>query len=747
MSMPRWSRKYSCAVLAGAAALLPCAGSASAQVILNEVCLYPERVGAPDASWQYIELLGAPNLDLTGLAVVVITAGQDRDADGIPEFPSRIDEAFSLDGLRLAPSGILALYNDTDTSRPSGVLPLLTPNPGFNPQQPPSLTNLRSLEGVPFSLTSIRKPQGAPTTDLDLPDTPGSLEGQRPVTVLLVRRRPGLSPTGEASPQYAIRRGVAVDVNADGRLDFGDEATLGVTASSDPIETGLVNPGVIRSFLADAFRRRVDVALIGDSNTRFGGAYGNEYGMTQAWAEGPGLYASRVDPMGGAGGWGPMIGGMRTGVSEADGWFVNFGAPSELAQLSFPAESGAPSGYIYLPPGATVPDTAIVRNASLVPLYPLPPNGELRWTMRTGTFEGVDNGVLGRFNPTVRALISGYENYATTDPFGVATITGALGLRDVDLEVPPGVRDQYGIELALWKLDGQDVRGPFFGMWSRIEDRAASSGVGFSTLLYQGGLSSFHASRSVNAGFTQAQMNEWFRAVTRLQSLDQAQHKLLVQILHGGNDRTDTNPSIGPITVDPPLSYLPEGHKNNLLGIIDGLRAFWINAGYDPENLSFLLGPYHPVQQYVTQLRGYEDAWMQIAQERPNVSVLLGTRISTPQEFGDGQWYVGSDTAHLSQRGNRHWGWRTLQTLSRATTPPPRAIAPMQVLDAVAVEDSGAPALTPSNDTRLTRQLTVVPGVEPLLPDAFSRVAYYPSNPSRRKRVSSAARRRPTSRG
>ena len=185
-----------------AAALLVAAGQgASAQVVINEVMHDPP--GA-ETAWEFFELYGRPNMDLTGYAIACVKGGSDTNGDGVPESPAEIDEAFTLDGLSLGADGFLVLVND-----PFGDVPDYT---------------------HPTATIADFAAQHIPTVD-----TAGNLANGDSTTYLLVRARPNHSISGGVSiydPGYSFRKDVDPDVNYDGKLDFGIEG--GAALAVDP---------------------------------------------------------------------------------------------------------------------------------------------------------------------------------------------------------------------------------------------------------------------------------------------------------------------------------------------------------------------------------------------------------------------------------------------------------------------------------------------------------------------------------
>jgi hypothetical protein len=192
-----------------AAAALSLAATAPAQVVINEVFENPAG-GSADNLYEYIELYGAPGMDLTGYAIALFKGGMD-DGDDMPEEPAEIDEAFSLDGLSIGPNGFLVIYNRDIGFSEVGTF----------------------LEG-PFGPGA--NSAGWDDSDLGIPssDDPGKLSNDGSSTYLLVRKRPYHEVIGgqsfyDGSPgffvqtRYAFRKDVDPDQNYDSDLDFEEQ--------------------------------------------------------------------------------------------------------------------------------------------------------------------------------------------------------------------------------------------------------------------------------------------------------------------------------------------------------------------------------------------------------------------------------------------------------------------------------------------------------------------------------------------
>ncbi len=428
---------------------------------------------------------------------------------------------------------------------------------------------------------------------------------------------------------------------------------------ADPDRQAVSRPDVARRFFDLAETRRVDIAIIGDSNTRSAIISGHEDGMARALSARFGCYATRVDPMRGQGGWGGQIGGC------ASIQFPPFNGPyppAAPAQYEFP--NGAfPIGGAYLSPNTSARSD---YNAGFVvdSTHPIGIQNTLRYHLTHYLFRTPTD---GRINISVREGFPGnaMNNYAVMN--GVRTAAAQPRLADVAVDVPPGTRAASGIMCCLANAgDGLGAQGPFYGIWNRLENPNRATGISFSPLLYQGGKSARAACQELLAvGPNAASMREWLRQITRLQN---GPPVLLVQIMHGGNDTGDFAPSLGPIGGI--RSDFPDGHADNMRCIINTMKAAWAYAGFDANNLYFQLGPYHPREDRLVREREYEDQWSVLANEYPNTFAIHGTMLSTDAEFAANGWFTSElDHAHLSVAGYRAWGEGTLKVLQRAICP------------------------------------------------------------------------------
>ncbi len=453
----------------------------------------------------------------------------------------------------------------------------------------------------------------------------------------------------------------------------------------DPNPYSVMRPESVAPFFAAARERRVDMAIIGDSNVRFGSACGHEHAMGLAFVQRYDCYATRVDPVGAVGGW--VAECMQSSCSPFETYAG--GALLDVPLIGFPTERGFPSTYFWLDPGEEVPyvyNTGLGVGAS----HPIGISGPLRWHMSFYRFPAPGAGEpSGYFSPSCRERWPGSaaNNYA----FSTVSTTGAQtpGFVDWSMDVPAGPRAPTGLMFCLANFaHGQGMVGPFYAEWNRIENTAKDTGLAYSPLLYQGGQSARDAALSLLDSSDQASMTEWFRQVTRLQN---GPPTLLVQIIHGGNDAASNLPAIvyergtpqpaeGENWPQGAPTNTQAGLKQNFMSIIHRMRDYWVGAGHDESNLYFVIGGYfpHPITwfngtQHFFGLQQAIPAWQEICIEQPNVAMVNGYQLSTWEEFTDNAWYripgqpfPFGDQAHLSPSGYTAWGNAVAEAVTRA---------------------------------------------------------------------------------
>lgn len=425
--------------------------------------------------------------------------------------------------------------------------------------------------------------------------------------------------------------------------------------ASDPNRFAVTGGDVARRLFHLADTRRIDLAIIGDSNVRIGGVTGHEAGMGRAFAARFGCYATRVDPFMSVGGWGSTIAGVASFQFSP---FSTSAAPREATDTYFPT-TWFPFGYGYLAPDQPL-RTDYNSGLFVGSDCPIGIERALRYHLTHYRFR---TPTTGRLSISIRSGLN--ANFASgTAPTAAAT----PGLSDFQLDVPAGDRPGGGLMCVPSNYVGaQPTRGPFLGLWQRMEAPGQLTGISYSPLLYQGGKSARAACASLSElGPAAPALHEWLRQVTRLQG---AAPVLAVQILHTGNDFNDHQPSCGPVgNLD---SSTHAGHADNLRGIMNTLRSAWAGMGFDPSNLYFVIGPYHPRGYPIDLQQSYEAEWIELASTNPNTIAIRGTLLSTFEEFQTSGWFAsgGVDISHLSAAGFEAWGTATVEALQRAACP------------------------------------------------------------------------------
>jgi hypothetical protein len=424
---------------------------------------------------------------------------------------------------------------------------------------------------------------------------------------------------------------------------------------ANPNRYAVSGVGAAARFVHMAATRRVDIAIIGDSNTRQLNVTGHEDGMARGFAARFGVYATRIETFMPQDSWQAFV--FASGDGQATPFTIPV-SPTVADPYTFLGD-GFPLAFGYLPSGQTVYSTYNI-GLSIDPSHPIGIEHPLRYHFSDIAMGG------GSYAFSVRAPWPGdaFSN------FFAAQIAPApeSGVRDLSFDIPAGERASNGLMIVPANAaQSLGSAGPLMVLYNRVERTDQPTGIAYSPMWFQGGQSA----RKALASFLQSDQNvtamrEWMRQATREQGTGDG--VLLVHIMHGGNDAGDTLPSLGPIGGLP--SYQPPGQTDNTRGIINWLRSAWVGAGRDPSLLFFLLGPYHPLADRFELQQGYEQGWRDIAGEDSQVFTIAGTMLSTPAEFeARGFNRSEADHAHLSIDGYWTWGTTTVGALTRAACP------------------------------------------------------------------------------
>ncbi len=423
----------------------------------------------------------------------------------------------------------------------------------------------------------------------------------------------------------------------------------------NPNRLAVAGVDAARRVFALATTRRIDCCIIGDSNTR-ASHIGHEGGMGLALGNRLGTYATAVSPAAGFGWWGDTIASTNSVLFPP---FVAEGAPLNVLISEF-ASDGFPTGYAALPSGVAAV-TTYNSGLTIAADSPIDITGPLRYHATQWIFGTTS---VGYCSPSCRPAFPGdpTNNYASGPTISSAGPTRRL--QDFSFDVPAGPRDPNGLLFCFADWAGaRDARGPFLITWQRAENTARTTGISYSPLWGLGGQSAYHAALALQSALSPT--IEWIRQATRLQN---APPVLVVQILHGGNDINYHAGSVGPIGgLD---SATPPGHADNIRAMMAVLRNAWTLRGNDPQNLFFLLGPYHPRPDMDTPIPGYEQEWRSIAAQDPQVFTIAGTMLSTTTQLAQRSMLSGGvDPYHLSLSGFITWGQTAVSALNRAICP------------------------------------------------------------------------------
>ncbi len=430
---------------------------------------------------------------------------------------------------------------------------------------------------------------------------------------------------------------------------------LACLTASASAQMAAVNAEAIRPFLDLAARARVDVVGIGDSN-QLQRSNGWDQGWHKALDERFGLYATGLVSWGEGQGRGAGQGYRYASLSSAGGGFAYADAPPEAAIFLDSATSLlAPHNYLHVPAGASVPGTAIAGGI-IEPGCPIDISGPLRLHFSYGRFAGTGS---GSFQPLCRFENFPFETIVTGQTLSTRSGTGAFEIVMGTVDVPQGARTR---PIALRASpQASSIVGPFIAYHLRAENRSRTHGAAFSSLYALGAKSSNDMARATLAA-SDATLTHYFGSLRRLQGPVKG---VLVRINTGLNDRAESRPSVR-------LGLVPgnsaAAYADNLLSIIERLRALWTLNGWPAEELHFLLTASHPVADPdEASLRGYRDACDQLARSQPRTATVRLDVISSAGEMLANRWYQANNTDrnHLAEAAYDALASRELTTLLR----------------------------------------------------------------------------------
>lgn len=426
------------------------------------------------------------------------------------------------------------------------------------------------------------------------------------------------------------------------------EALAGADTQGQP-RIGSVAPKtsdrhVIREILELAETRRIDIISVGDSNQLY-----YAYGWQDGWSYSLGArYPMYATPLLGAG---RNVGiGLALGVDE-NIIMVPLGAPSGWTQFNDPISGIDDTPYGYLTPvietrpGVDSGMRLVVGHATWGQN-----NFNADQKLRAHFSYGV--GPIGGmiFQPGVRQTLG--VNVSHTP---INTFAEDYAIQQDWIDCPAGVRNANDLEFN-WFQEGSDpLVGPFFGLYMRFENIEQHNGFSNHTLYWTGGAGARLCAVNLQSA-SDAHLIGYFGFIRDLQPADK---KILIRIAFGGNDRSDPEPSVGPL--GGLASNSAKGVEDNHLAIINRIKEIWQTAGWDVEELTFLLVGNHqkPVEPPGFGFRGVIS---DLAKEERRVGFVNLGALSDPLEMTQNEWYYESG-AHLTVEGYKAITFREIAAL------------------------------------------------------------------------------------
>jgi len=238
----------------------------------------------------------------------------------------------------------------------------------------------------------------------------------------------------------------------------------------------------------------------------------------------------------------------------------------------------------------------------------------------------------------------------------VLTRAAGAGIQSGFVDVPAGARNANDIRFRWISSTEPAMVGPVFGLYMRAEDLQQQTGFAVHTLYGVGGASA-HDCLLALLSAADEQLITFF---DRVRALQPEPKRVLVRIAFGANDATDSDPSLGP--VGGIRSDMDAGVQDNLRGIILRLRGVWAKAGWDLDELKFLLtAPHHRIIE--DEGYGFRTAISEIAAEDAGVAFINHYNLATSYEMFSNSWYEFPTGAHLTEAGYDAFSTREIDAL------------------------------------------------------------------------------------
>lgn len=465
-----------------------------------------------------------------------------------------------------------------------------------------------------------------------------------------------------------------------------------------PVRVRVINPEPLGRVMQAASTGRVTIGLVGDSNGERGfldtingrtvRALGHAHGLTVGMRDRFGTWGTPPAPPVVKG---YQIGGVDGGSSDITPAAIYDDIPQVVRDLSVrcgqvpntttdgtedePFRMGA---CVYGGDSATVPATG--NNGAVVNPVPFDPasptivqnlSGDLpidfAGPLRLLVFAARHRSGTGTLRAAIRQSNPPYTEVASTGSVTTAPVADARATVDqltVAADAPAGARaaETHRIGLNIFPSTVA-TEGPIALFGCQITVPGARGAV-VAPLWVRGGYGLREFTRALQAR-SDSQVAEMLRLSVAGQ--EQAAPKLAVAILHGQNDRNDTNVATdGAMQLDGTpsatiSSAVPAGFRMNLAYVCARLRRLWTQVlGYASEDLAFVW-TYHDFQSDETRVSvEYARAAAELASESPeygltvlppHATITAAELVAAGSESSD-----GGGLSHLNRVGFEAYG-------------------------------------------------------------------------------------------
>lgn len=264
----------------------------------------------------------------------------------------------------------------------------------------------------------------------------------------------------------------------------------------------------------------------------------------------------------------------------------------------------------------------------------------------------------GQFGVCVRKESSPFGKYAS-GTFVTAPLADAIVRNSIDVSAD-GARVGFSLGVKWTNVGTEGIEGPFFGLWSRVERTAISSGFSYHTLGYYGGKSLRDMAYYVQQ-MSNATLDNFLQEAIYLQGSTKT---VVMSVNSGLNDRSETETSVGPGAIADGDS--PEAFVDNFKALYTRIKARWAALGQSQNNLFWVVSVSHPISDPDdSELASYRTALAAHAATLSNVRYVDISALTNETEMLSNSWYAsgGSDRSHLTQAGYEQIGLKIIDAL------------------------------------------------------------------------------------